>query len=121
MTSTARKPDTGHPLGLWRCLVHDDGHVCGLAGSADLAPRIEAMHRLLTEFGLSCYRLDWLAPEDAVERYVYGLACKTCQVRLSCGCDIVTDVLAGNCPHGTAQAVQAAARRSGYLETGEDR
>ena len=115
MTASTSNPDSGYPLGLWRCLVHDDGHVCGLAGSADLAPRIEAMHRLLTEFALPGYRLAWLAPQDAVERYVYGLACGTCQIRLSCGCDIVADVLAGSCPHGIAKAVQAAARRCGYL------
>jgi hypothetical protein len=117
MTAPARNPDAGHPLGLWRCLVHDDGHVSGLAGGADLAPRIEAMHRLLAEVGLPGWRLSWLAPQDAAERYIYGLACETCQIRLSCGCDIVTDVLAGRCPHGAAQAVQAAARRCGYLET----
>ena len=116
MIAATQNPDTGHPLGLWRCLVHDDGHVSGLAGSAGLAPRIEAMHRLLAEAGLPGWQLGWLPPEDAVERYVYGLACGTCQIRLSCGCDIVADVLAGRCPHGTAKAVQAAARRCGYLE-----
>ena len=78
MIAATQNPDTGHPLGLWRCLVHDDGHVSGLAGSADLAPRIEAMHRLLAEVGLPGWQLGWLPPEDAVERYVYGLACGTC-------------------------------------------
>lgn len=114
------RPDTGHPLGLWRVLIHDDGHVSGLAGSAGLNTRVEAMHRLLTEVGLPGWRLGWLSPQDAAERYVYGLACQTCQIRLSCGCDIVTDVLAGNCPHGTAKAIQAAARRCGYLDVTED-
>jgi hypothetical protein len=74
------------------------------------------MHRLLAEIGLPGWRQGWLPPEDAAERHVYGLACGTCQIRLSSGCDIVGDVLAGRCPHGTAKAVQAAARRCGYLE-----
>ncbi len=114
------RPDTGHPLGLWRVLIHDDGHVAGLTGGAGLNARVEALHRLLTEVGLPGYRLGWLSPQDAAERYVYGLACQICEIRLSCGCDIVTDVLAGNCPHGTAKAIQAAARRCGYLEAMED-
>ena len=59
-------PDTGHPLGLWRVLIHDDGHVAGLTGGAGLNSRVEALHRLLTEVGLPGYRLGWLSPQDAV-------------------------------------------------------
>jgi hypothetical protein len=62
------------------------------------------------------WRLEWLILEDAVALYLGGLNCPGCKIRVSCGCDVVGDVLAGRCPHGTAKAVQAAARRCGYLE-----
>lgn len=113
--STAKR-DTGHPLGLIRAIVHEDGHVAMLAGGAALVPRVEAMQRLLDEFGIPGFRVDWLTPEDATGRYVPGLGCPACKIRLSCGCDINAEVLAGRCPHGTARAIHAAAMRCGYIE-----
>jgi hypothetical protein len=112
----AARSDTGHPLGLMRALVHEDGHVAMLANSADLARRVEAMHALLAEFGLPGWQLTWLGPDEAVAGYVYGLSCNACRIRFSCGCDIAADIMTGRCPHGTAKAVHAAAIRCGYLE-----
>lgn len=108
--------DTGHPFGFYRCLVHDDGHVAMLANSAALKPRIEAMAALLAELGLPGWRLQWLPPTQGAAAYAYGLGCKNCVIRVSCGCDVVEDVLAGLCPHGTAKAIEAAAKRCGYVE-----
>jgi hypothetical protein len=110
------KRDTGHPLGLLRCLTHDDGHVGMLAGDAAVVPHVNAMGALIEEIGLPGWRLEWRTLEDATERYVYGLACPACEIRVSCGCSVTADVLAGRCPHGTAKAIQAAARRCGFPE-----
>ena len=111
------RPDTGHPFGLHCCLVAADGRVTQLAGHADLVPQVKAMAALFAELGLGqAYRVEWLTLEDATRRYTVGLGCGGCRVRLSCGCDIVQDVLTGQCPHGVREAVMAAAKRSGYLD-----
>lgn len=107
---------TGHPLSLMRAILHDDGHVAMLANSASLVPRVEAMQRLLDEIGLPGFQLAWVTDEDGCARYLEGLDCPRCMIRLSCGCDLNAGVLAGRCPHGTAKAIEAAARRCGYLE-----
>lgn len=111
------RSDTGHAFGLYCCLVADDGHVTQLANHADLVPRVKAMAALFAELGLDgAYRIEWLTLEDSARRYATGLGCDGCRVRLSCGCDIVQDVLTGRCPHGVREAVMAAAKRSGYLD-----
>ena len=98
------RPNTGHPFGLYCCL--------------GLVPQVKAMAALFAELGLNeAYRIEWLTLEDAAGRYAAGLGCCRCRVRLSCGCDIVQDVLTGQCPHGVREAVMAAAQRSGYLDT----
>jgi hypothetical protein len=112
---TAR-PDTGHPFGLMRALVHEDGHVVLGANSADQVPRVEATADLFTEMGLTAYRLEWLTATDLSAGYLFGLACDRCKPRLSCGCDITQDVLAGACPHGAARAIYQAAGRCRYRE-----
>jgi hypothetical protein len=114
VTATTPKPDTGHPFGLLRCLVHDDGHVAMLANDANLVPRVEAMGALLDEIGLQGWRLEWRALEDAAERYVHGLACRLCAIRVSCGCDVVADVLAGRCRTGL---LRPSMRRPGGADT----
>ena len=111
------RQDTGHPFGLYCCLVAADGHVTQLANHAGLVPRVKAMAALLAELGMDqAYRIEWLTLEDSAGRYAAGLGCGGCRVRLPCGCDIVQDVLTGRCPHGVREAVMAAARRSGYLD-----
>jgi hypothetical protein len=111
------RQDTGHPFGLYCCMVAADGHVTQLANHADLVPRIKAMAALFAELGLDgAYRIEWLTLEDSTRRYAAGLGCDGCRIRLSCGCDIVQDVLTGQCPHGVREAVMAAAKRSGYLD-----
>jgi hypothetical protein len=114
---TAR-PDTGHPFGLLRCLVHDDGHVAMSATGKELVPKVEAMHALLAELGMAGWRLAWLAAEDAAAAYLGGLGCARCAMRLSCGCDITQDVLRGRCPHGSAKRFYNAATRTGYRDVG---
>jgi hypothetical protein len=114
---TGPRQDTGHPFGLYCCLVAADGHVTELASNADLVPRVKATAALFAELGLGgAYRVEWLALEDAAGRHAAGLGCGGCRVRLSCGCDIVQDVLTGRCPHGVREAVTAAAKRSGFLD-----
>lgn len=109
--------NTGHPFGLYCCLVATDGHVTQFANNADLVPQVKAMAAMLAELGLDqVYRIEWLPPEDSTGRYAAGLGCDGCRVRLPCGCDIVQDVLTGRCPHGTRETVMAAARHSGYLD-----
>lgn len=109
--------NTGHPFGLYCCLVAADGHVTQLANHADLVPQVKAMAALFAELGLDqAYRVEWLTLADSAGRYAAGLGCGGCRVRLSCGCDIVQDVLTGRCPHGVREAVMAAAQRSGYLD-----
>jgi hypothetical protein len=114
---TGPRQDTGHPFGLYCCLPAADGHVAQLANHADLVPQVKAMAALFAELGLdSAYRIEWLTLDDSARRYAAGLGCDGCRVRLSCGCDIVQDVLTGQCPHGVREAVMAAAKRSGYLD-----
>ncbi len=114
---TGPRQDTGHPFGLYCCMVATDGHVTYLASHAGLAPRVTAMAALFAELGLDvAYRVEWLTLDDSARRYAAGLGCDGCRVRLSCGCDIVQDVLTGQCPHGVREAVMAAAKRSGYLD-----
>lgn len=110
--------NTGHPFGLYCCLVAADGHVTQFASHADLVPQVKAMATLLAELGKDqAYRIQWLTLDDSTRRYAAGLGCDGCRVRLVCGCDIVQQVLAGKCPHGAREAVMAAAERCGYLDT----
>ena len=110
------RPDTGHPFGFYRVLVHDDGHAGIISCYRTGNKIVEAHARLLTEFGLTTFKLAWLPPEQATAAYTAGLGCERCQVRLSCGCDLIQDVLTGQCAHGTRKAIQAAAARCGFLE-----
>jgi hypothetical protein len=108
--------NTGHPFGFHRCIVHDDGHVV-YAGTGDGTPAVvEATHALLTEVGLTAYHLAWLPDTDLARLYLAGQACDGCRIRVSCGCDVVQEVLTGRCPHGTRKAIMAAAKRCGYLD-----
>jgi hypothetical protein len=114
---TGPRQDTGHPFGLCCCLVAADGHVTQFANHASLVPRVKAMAALFAELGLAgAYRVEWLTLDDSAGRYVAGLGCGDCRVRVPCGCDIVQDVLTGRCAHGVPEAVMAAAKRSGYLD-----
>jgi hypothetical protein len=95
-------------------LRRDDGV---MSYRADLVPRVKATAALFAELGLDrAYRVEWLTLEDSASRYAAGLGCDGCRVHLSCGCDIVQDVLTGQCPHGVREAVMGAAKRSGYLD-----
>lgn len=109
------RPDTGHPFGFYRALIHTDGHV-GILSSRKAGNRaVEAQARILAEFGLTTFRLGWLPPDEAAARFAESLGCERCQVRLSCGCDLIQDVLTRRCRHGTRKAIQAAAARCGYF------
>jgi hypothetical protein len=67
-----RRPDTGHPDGLYRVLVHDDGHVVLFAGNAADVPRLEARATELAEPG---YTLGWLPLDEAARRHAHGIGC----------------------------------------------
>jgi hypothetical protein len=110
------RPDTGHPFGLMRAMIHADGHVVMGANNAEMVVRVDAMADLFAEMGLTAYRLDWLTADAMTTRYVLGLGCARCRPRVSCGCDMVQDVLGGQCPHGTARALYHAATRCGYRD-----
>jgi hypothetical protein len=108
------RPDTGHPFGFYRSVIHADGHVRVTVNSADLVPQAQAYLDWLAALGfdVAAFRLDWLAPEDAVTRYVTGHGCRACRVILSCGCDPVF-ALQGACPHGGTKRARQAARTAG--------
>lgn len=117
MTRQFTRPDTGHPFGFLRVLLHEDGHALALSNAAELNPQIEAMWRLFAELGLGdAYRLGWLPVEDAAAAQVLGQGCERCRPRLSCRCDVIQDVLTGRCRHGVRRAVMAAAARTGYYD-----
>jgi hypothetical protein len=70
-----RRPDTGHPDGLYRVLVHADGHVVLFAGNAADVPRLEARAAALAESGVTGYTLGWMPLDEAAGRYAYSVGC----------------------------------------------
>jgi hypothetical protein len=110
------RQDTGHPFGFLRALSHEDGHVLMSVNSAADVDRVDAMADLFAEMGLTVYRAGWLPVDEVAIRYLAGLECERCRPRLSCGCDIVQDVLTGACRHGTRKALFDAATRCRYRD-----
>jgi hypothetical protein len=106
--------DTGHPFGLFRSVVHADGHVMITCNSAEIVPQAAAYLAWLTALDVdtSGYRMEWLPPDAAVAGYVCGQGCRTCRAVLSCGCDPVV-ALAGACAHGGTRRARRAAKAAG--------
>lgn len=92
------------------CLVADDGHVPAFSADPSLDERISFDHAVMTEVGVTGFRLEHLPLDDAAALHIASLACQGCLITLPCGCGTdIKQLLA--CPHGAVAAIQAAGER----------
>ena len=94
------------------CIVHDDGHVVALANGGEVDRRLRVDYAAMTAIGITGYTMTRMETRAAAEAHLAGLNCQACRIVCPCGC-IPEHVAAGWCPHGTADAIRAAAIAAG--------